>query len=181
MSFVIPIELVTEKKKNIIRCRYRISNFFILVLGCCCTYSLLNVTSIVIKQMLNYLINKIPKRKRQMAAPHLPRRNSSVSGYYYSRRKSTRIGTKDSLKDDNDSVVDDTLRRMSGELISMKDFLTANKVALAVMQKQLYETAQLQRGSTVTSPIHQPAYKPSAFGPLAIATEKFECTSNANR
>ncbi|XP_011300440.1 potassium channel subfamily K member 13 [Fopius arisanus] len=164
---------------------YRIINFLVLVLGCCCIYSLLNVTSIVIKQMLNCVImklNKIMGRRRAMAAPHLPRRKSSVSGFYYSRRRHTRVNCvsrRDSVRGE-DSSASDTPRRMSGELISMKDFLTANKVALAVMQKQLHETAQMQRGSpSVATPIHQGVFKPGAVGPLAIATEKFE--GNATR
>lgn len=44
---------------------------------------------------------------------------------------------------DTDGVLDsDTdARRLSGEMISMKDFLAANKVSLAILQKQLSETA----------------------------------------
>lgn len=70
---------------------------------------------------------------------------------------------------------------MSGELISMKDFLSANKVSLAVMQKQLYDAAQKQRGggSLVATPNQM--LKPSAVGPLAIASEKFESKSTINR
>lgn len=63
---------------------------------------------------------------------------------------------------------------MSGELISMKDFLSANKVSLAIMQKQLYETAQMSRADIPTAPTHQTILKPGAVGPLAIASEKFE-------
>lgn len=133
--------------------------------------------------MLNCLVNKLPSQRRKMAStPYLPRRASSVSGYYHSRRKSTKLGTKISLGDDDNGSMDDTSRRMSGELISMKDFLTANKVALAVMQKQLYETAQqIQSTPMASAPIHQPLFKPNAVGPLAIATEKFEGKINANR
>lgn len=73
-------------------------------------------------------------------------------------------------------------RRMSGELISMKDFLSANKVSLAVMQKQLYDAAQMQRngGSLVATPNHQ-VLRPNAVGPLAIASEKFESKSAISR
>lgn len=122
-----------------------------------------------------------------MAAPHLPpRRKSSVSGFYYPRKRTTKISARDSNNsfknnDDSISMSDTPRRRLSGELISMKDFLSANKVSLAVMQKQLYETAQNQRGSTTTSPVHhqhQPVFKtgPGAVGPLAIASEKFSST-----
>lgn len=85
----------------------------------------------------------------------------------------------------------DTPRRMSGELISMKGFLSANKVSLAVMQKQLYDTAQMQYlpSPPPPPPIIQPTLgqnqqansrsnynsnSTGAVGPLAIASEKFE-------
>ncbi|XP_015591530.1 potassium channel subfamily K member 13 [Cephus cinctus] len=153
---------------------YRLANFLFLVMGCCCIYSLLNVTSIVIKQALNYVIRKLRCKGRGMAGPHLPGRKSSVSAICYSRRRNTRIGVRESVKAEENEA--DVPRRMSGELISMKDFLSANKVSLAVMQKQLYETAQMQRGgdSGSTTPSHQAVFKPGAVGPLAIASEKFE-------
>jgi len=154
-------------------------NFVFLVVGCCCIYSLLNVTSIVIKQGLNYVIHKLQYGNRDVAAPYLPRRQSSVSTVYYSKRRPTRLVGRDSIRAEDNS---ETPRRMSGELISMKDFLSANKVSLAVMQKQLYDAAQKQRGggSLVTTPNHQ-VLKPGAVGPLAIASEKFESKSTINR
>lgn len=57
----------------------------------------------------------------------------------------------------------------------MSDLLRANKVSLAVMQKQLYETAQ--RGTPVLLPQRalqeNDSFKPGAVGPLAIVSEKF--------
>lgn len=38
---------------------YRMVAFALMVFGCCCIYSLLNVTSIVIKQFLNYIIKRM--------------------------------------------------------------------------------------------------------------------------
>ncbi|PVD26588.1 hypothetical protein C0Q70_14265 [Pomacea canaliculata] len=38
---------------------YRLGNFLFIVLGCCCVYSLFNVTSIVIKQVLNWLLRRL--------------------------------------------------------------------------------------------------------------------------
>lgn len=72
-------------------------------------------------------------------------------------------------------------RRLSGEMISMKDFLQANKVSLAVMQKQLYETAQMQRGGShygndrgYSGSGRRPpgSFTPGTVGPLAIVTQK---------
>lgn len=125
--------------------RYRFANFLFLLTGCCCTYSLLNVTSIVIKQGLNCIIQKVECRNQDMAARHLPRRKSSLSTMYFSKRRGTRIVGRDSMKGESLG----TPRRLSGELISMKDFFSANKVALAVMQKQLDEMAQMEKGSSI--------------------------------
>ncbi|KAK2579129.1 hypothetical protein KPH14_001299 [Odynerus spinipes] len=161
---------------------YRFANFVFLVIGCCCIYSLLNVTSIIIKQGLNYVIEKLQCGNQDLAAPHLPRRKSSVSSIYYSKRRSMKLVSKDSIRAAEEES--NGSRRMSGELISMKDFLSANKVSLAVMQKQLYETAQMQKGGgpIATTPSHQASvFKPGAVGPLAIASEKFENKSSINR
>jgi len=38
---------------------YRIGNWLLTLLGCCCVYSLFNVTSLVIKLFLNFLISKL--------------------------------------------------------------------------------------------------------------------------
>ncbi|EGI70581.1 PREDICTED: potassium channel subfamily K member 13-like [Acromyrmex echinatior] len=158
---------------------YRFTNFVFLVVGCCCIYSLLNVTSIVIKQGLNYVIHKLQYGNRNVAAPYLPRRQSSVSTVYYSKRRPNRLVGRDSIRAQDNS---ETPRRMSGELVSMKEFLSANKVPLAVMQKQLYDAAQKQKGggSLAATPNHQ-VLKPGAVGPLAIASEKFESKSTINR
>ncbi|XP_018058523.1 PREDICTED: potassium channel subfamily K member 13-like [Atta colombica] len=158
---------------------YRFTNFVFLVMGCCCIYSLLNVTSIVIKQGLNYVIHKLQYGNRNVAAPYLPRRQSSVSTVYYSKRRPNRLVGRDSIRAQDNS---ETPRRMSGELVSMKEFLSANKVPLAVMQKQLYDAAQKQKsgGSLAATPNHQ-VLKPGAVGPLAIASEKFESKSTINR
>ncbi|KAG5318143.1 KCNKD protein, partial [Pseudoatta argentina] len=158
---------------------YRFTNFVFLVMGCCCIYSLLNVTSIVIKQGLNYVIHKLQYGNRNVAAPYLPRRQSSVSTVYYSKRRPNRLVGTDSIRAQDNSEMP---CRISGELVSMKEFLSANKVSLAVMQKQLYDAAQKQKGggSLAATPNHQ-VLKPGAVGPLAIASEKFESKSTINR
>lgn len=75
-----------------------------------------------------------------------------------------------------DSETGDKGRRLSGELISMKDFLTSNKVSLAVMQKQLYETAMMQRG--YLDERNTGKFVPGTVGPLAIVTQKLGDSSN---
>lgn len=154
--------------------RYMVANFFFLVIGCCCTYSLLNVTSIVIKQGLNLIISKIHCENRNPTLPNFPRRKSST--IFQSKRRPTKLVPRDSVRPEESDL--DTPRRLSGELISITDFLSANKVSLAIMQKQLYETSQ--RGGITSSPVlshHSRTSKPNAFGPLAIACEKFETSS----
>ncbi|KAK1796244.1 hypothetical protein P4O66_009319 [Electrophorus voltai] len=125
---------------------YRLGNFLFILTGVCCIYSLFNVISIVIKQVLNWLL-------QQLEAPclcpgqgrHQTRRNVVVPGHLRARRDPS-IDT-DAV---NDSEGDG--RRMSGEMISMRDFLAANKVSLAIMQKQLSEMANgLPRQSTSSS------------------------------
>ncbi|XP_051501137.1 potassium channel subfamily K member 13-like [Myxocyprinus asiaticus] len=114
---------------------YRVGNFLFILTGVCCIYSLFNVISIVIKQVLNWLLHTLetPCRCPGQGNRH-PRRNVVAPGHLRTRRDS-------SIETDavNDSEADG--RRMSGEMISMKDFLAANKVNLAMMQKQLSEMA----------------------------------------
>ncbi|XP_077075672.1 potassium channel, subfamily K, member 13 [Siphateles boraxobius] len=114
---------------------YRVGNFLFILTGVCCIYSLFNVISIVIKQVLNWLLRRLetPCRCPGRGNRHT-RRNAVVPGHMRTRRE-------DSIETDavNDSEADG--RRMSGEMISMKDFLAANKVNLAIMQKQLSEMA----------------------------------------
>ncbi|PKK31785.1 potassium channel, two pore domain subfamily K, member 13 [Columba livia] len=62
------------------------------------------------------------------------RRNVVMPGNVRSRRNI-------SIETDVVNESDTDGRRLSGEMISMKDFLASNKVSLAIMQKQLSETA----------------------------------------
>lgn len=122
------------------------------------------------------------KNRRRRSSAAVPQRRIRRSGIITSFKRPSKEpnGTK---KDGEDSESDtDASRRNSGELISMKDFLKANKVSLAVMQKQLYETAQMQRGGTCLysasgghggyrrPPAH--SFTPGMVGPLAIVSEK---------
>ncbi|XP_072031938.1 potassium channel subfamily K member 13-like [Amphiura filiformis] len=132
---------------------YRFANFIFLVSGVCCIYSLYNVVSIVIKQFLNFFLKKLDCRCCHRRKPR-PRRNAITPGQLRtatSGGKRNNNGAQPATVDvtDVDSNYDSETdgRRMSGEMISMKDFLAANKVSLAVMQKQLYETSNKSRGA----------------------------------
>ncbi|KAM8847244.1 potassium channel subfamily K member 13-like isoform 3-T3 [Synchiropus picturatus] len=106
---------------------YQLGNFLFILTGVCCIYSLFNVISIVIKQVLNWLLRRLEapcrcclSRKGPLSHRH-PRRNVVAPGQMRSRRDP-------SIETDgiNESETD-TGRRMSGEMISIRDFLAANK------------------------------------------------------
>ncbi|XP_072166332.1 potassium channel subfamily K member 13-like [Diadema setosum] len=121
---------------------YRFGNFIFLTAGVCCIYSFYNVISIIIKQFLNWAIKKLDCRCCHRRRPR-PRRNAITPGHLQRQMNSAgkrHNGPGNVEVTDYDSETDG--RRMSDEMISMKDFLAANKVSLAVMQKQLYETSQ---------------------------------------
>uniref|UniRef100_H3AF11 Potassium channel domain-containing protein n=1 Tax=Latimeria chalumnae TaxID=7897 RepID=H3AF11_LATCH len=114
---------------------YRLGNFLFILMGVCCIYSLFNVISIVIKQILNWMLKKLECRychrcQKKNLRHH---RNAVNPGNFKHRRHDVSIDTVCDSETDG--------RRMSGEMISVKDFLASNKVSLAIMQKQLSETA----------------------------------------
>ncbi|NXB36644.1 KCNKD protein, partial [Eulacestoma nigropectus] len=115
---------------------YRFGNFVFILMGVCCIYSLFNVISIVIKQSINWILKKLACKCCHRCQRRLfhSRRNVVMPGNVRSRRNIS-IETDVVHESDTDG------RRLSGEMISMKDFLASNKVSLAIMQKQLSETA----------------------------------------
>ncbi|XP_030920353.1 potassium channel subfamily K member 13 [Geospiza fortis] len=115
---------------------YRFGNFVFILMGVCCIYSLFNVISIVIKQSINWILKKLACKCCHRCQRRLfrSRRNVVMPGNVRSRRNI-------SIETDGVNESDTDGRRLSGEMISMKDFLASNKVSLAIMQKQLSETA----------------------------------------
>lgn len=115
---------------------YRFANFAFILMGVCCIYSLFNVISILIKQSVNWMLRKMDGRGclQCHSGRSRSRRNVIMPGNAQ-HRGNISIETDGVLESDTDG------RRVSGEMISMKDFLAANKVSLAVLQKQLSETA----------------------------------------
>ncbi|GAA6107782.1 potassium channel subfamily K member 12 [Tachysurus ichikawai] len=118
---------------------YRLANFLLILTGVCCIYSLFNVISIVIKQVLNWMLSKMSClccQRCNKASAFLGRRNAIRPG---TRLKQGHFGyTYDSEGPcDNDRES----RRLSGEMISMRDLAGSNKISLAIMQKQLSESA----------------------------------------
>ncbi|NP_001191517.1 tandem pore domain potassium channel [Aplysia californica] len=159
---------------------YRLGNFIFIVLGCCCIYSLFNVTSIVIKQMLNWMLRKLNCECR-IRKPPMTRRNAITPGHLQRGGTMSTAGAAPAgsatgggatkaptvTVTDADGDSDSEYRRNSGEMISMKDFLQANKISLAMMQKQLWETSQ--RGSSFHN--NNSGFQ-GGVGPLAILNRK---------
>ncbi|KAG1958365.1 potassium channel subfamily K member 12 [Pimephales promelas] len=118
---------------------YRLANCLFILAGVCCIYSLFNVISIVIKQVLNWMLGKMSClccQRCNKANAFLGRRNAIRPG---SRLRKGRFGqTPDS---DGPCDSDTEGRRLSGEMISMRDLTGSNKISLAIMQKQLSESA----------------------------------------
>lgn len=146
---------------------YRIGNFLFLVIGCCFIYSLFNVTSIVIKQVLNWMIRKLDFQCCYKPPPRT-RRNAITPNQDHTRRRGG--AAPDLLDVDSNYDSEDGSRRGSNEMISMKDFLQSNKISLAMMQKQLYETAQ--RGLRASNQESNSTFGGGGVGPLAILNQK---------
>ncbi len=118
---------------------YRLANFFFILTGVCCIYSLFNVISIVIKQVLNWMLGKMSCvccQRCSKANAFLGRRNAIRPGSRLRRGRFARTPDSDGPCDS-----DTEGRRLSGEMISMRDLTGSNKISLAIMQKQLSESA----------------------------------------
>ncbi|KAL4238874.1 Potassium channel subfamily K member 12 [Mactra antiquata] len=139
---------------------YRLGNFIFIVIGCCCIYSLFNVTSIVIKQALNWIIKRLNCECRRARRPPTGRRNAITPGHLNRRSKGNTVTVDVEVDSDSEG------RRNSGEMISMRDFLQANKISLAMMQKQLWETAQRAQSGNSSNGFQ------GGVGPLAILNRK---------
>nr|CAD7463839.1 unnamed protein product [Timema tahoe] len=211
---------------------YRFSNFVFLVLGCCCIYSLFNVTSIVIKQALNWMIVRLDCRCLEDATGAAGRawRRHSIRMQSRRRRRRSSAGMPRNMRrgrkphqiaavlgrttapmcvaegtkkppDDSDSNYDSEGEGAGGNTGECWQLLWAlaallkpargnrpgtelmilTAVSLAVMQKQLYETAQMQKGGyhyghyySSGSSRGPPAgsFTPGTVGPLAIVSQK---------
>lgn len=144
---------------------YRAANFLFLTLGCCCIYSLFNVTSIVIRQFLNRLIRALDCRCRRPKCLRRKQRPYLGLGLRPPKHHDHAV--------DSDSENGTPSRRAStdGGIMSLKEFLEQNKMNIFLMQKHIIESAQqrLQENRYDTGS----AISASAVGPLAILTQKF--------
>ncbi|KAM9561606.1 potassium channel subfamily K member 12-like [Salvelinus alpinus] len=123
---------------------YRLANCLFILMGVCCIYSLFNVISIVIKQVLNWMLQNLCCQRCKIKSNSFPlgRRNAIRPG---SRIRKGRFRIKRTLDSGDSGPYERDMegggRRLSGEMISMKDLTASNKVSLALMQKQLSESA----------------------------------------
>ncbi|ROT72256.1 hypothetical protein C7M84_009374 [Penaeus vannamei] len=101
---------------------YRFFNFAILVVGCCCIYSLFNVISITIKQFLNCIIKRSVTCCSRGNCTNAQRRNT-VSPSRLHKHSIKRV------EGDIDSVYgSETERKLSGEMVSMREYISTNKI-----------------------------------------------------
>ncbi|XP_074091618.1 potassium channel subfamily K member 13 [Macrotis lagotis] len=114
---------------------YRFGNFIFILMGVCCIYSLFNVIAILIKQSVNWILKKMECHYCQCQRKALLLRRNVVTPSNVRNGQEISIETDGVIESETDG------RRLSGEMISMKDFLASNKVSLAILQKQLSETA----------------------------------------
>uniref|UniRef100_A0AC34QZK0 Potassium channel domain-containing protein n=1 Tax=Panagrolaimus sp. JU765 TaxID=591449 RepID=A0AC34QZK0_9BILA len=141
---------------------YRILNFMLLSSGACLVYCLFNVSSIVVKQMINWWIKKMDiklenpvlsccgKRKRTRYMGLGLRPPPGFTGFDFSERSSV-----DSTNDG---------------LLSLKEFLMYNhQSSLVMLQKQLIKSAYRKE----TEDENNEKISATRVGPMGILSEKF--------
>uniref|UniRef100_A0A914CK11 Potassium channel domain-containing protein n=1 Tax=Acrobeloides nanus TaxID=290746 RepID=A0A914CK11_9BILA len=134
---------------------YRVINFFLLAFGACLVYSLFNVSSIVVKQMLNWLIKKMDIK---MEKPMLCRKRKTR---YYGLGLRPPPGFDVSERSSMDSSGDG--------LLSLREFLMNNHHSSIVMlQKHLLKSASKNIEEEDPEKITA-----TRVGPMGILNEKF--------
>ncbi|ETE70434.1 Potassium channel subfamily K member 13, partial [Ophiophagus hannah] len=143
---------------------YRFGNGVVIFTGICFVYSLFNVTSIVIKQLLNWILKKMGVTCRKCRRKLLRSQTNVMPGTMWRQHN---------ISIESDGVLDSETEepRISGES-SMKDPLATNRVSLDATQKQLDEI-----------PFHRPSVSPvqngfaGGVGALGIMNNRLAETS----
>ncbi|XP_049448773.1 potassium channel subfamily K member 13 isoform X3 [Epinephelus fuscoguttatus] len=160
---------------------YRLGNCLFILMGVCCIYSLFNVISIIIKQTLTWIVGKLVCSGRHA---HLRQKRSKrntvqpISSHCPAGKHRYRDGSVETVCDsetDAGAVADGVYvgRRLSGEMISVNEFMVSNKVSLALLQKQLSETAHQGPRQSYS---HQNGFS-GGVGALAIMNNRLQETS----
>ncbi|XP_071317656.1 potassium channel subfamily K member 13 isoform X3 [Trachinotus anak] len=158
---------------------YRLGNCLFILMGVCCIYSLFNVISIVIKQTLNWILGKLRRLPAHLRQKRLKRNTvQPMSSHCPAGRHRYTDGSVETVCDsetDAGAVADGVYvgRRLSGEMISVNEFMVSNKVSLALLQKQLSETAHQGPRQSYG---HQNGFS-GGVGALAIMNNRLQETS----
>uniref|UniRef100_UPI0037E87F3D potassium channel subfamily K member 13 isoform X3 n=1 Tax=Semicossyphus pulcher TaxID=241346 RepID=UPI0037E87F3D len=160
---------------------YRLGNCLFILMGVCCIYSLFNVISIIIKQTLNWIVGKLvcPDRHAHLRQKRLKRNTvQPMSSHCPPGRHRYTEGSVETVCDSETEAgaVNDGVyvgRRLSGEMISVNEFMVSNKVSLALLQKQLSETAHQGPRQSYG---HQNGFS-GGVGALAIMNNRLQETS----
>uniref|UniRef100_A0A673ABI1 Potassium channel, subfamily K, member 12 like n=1 Tax=Sphaeramia orbicularis TaxID=375764 RepID=A0A673ABI1_9TELE len=139
---------------------YRLGNCLFILMGVCCIYSLFNVISIIIKQTLNWILGKL------VCPGSHQKKHNRIHGS---------VETVCDSETDGAAGADGIHvgRRLSGEMISVNEFMVSNKVSLALLQKQLSETAHQGPRPSYG---HQNGFS-GGVGALAIMNNRLQETS----
>ncbi|XP_043219961.1 potassium channel subfamily K member 13-like [Amphibalanus amphitrite] len=158
---------------------YGVANFTITVVGVCCMYSLFNIVSIIIKQLLNYLIRRadgwcVPSALRPLSA-----KVGNSGGRLASLPTPRRSPDAPPLK--SASSREELDAGAADGVIFPRELLHANRVSLAVMQKRLYESALQSRASSALASARAAEHELdmsgvniSSLGSVAIASKKLD-------
>ncbi|XP_049448772.1 potassium channel subfamily K member 13 isoform X2 [Epinephelus fuscoguttatus] len=167
---------------------YRLGNCLFILMGVCCIYSLFNVISIIIKQTLTWIVGKLVCSGRHQPCsccrPGCQQKRSKrntvqpISSHCPAGKHRYRDGSVETVCDsetDAGAVADGVYvgRRLSGEMISVNEFMVSNKVSLALLQKQLSETAHQGPRQSYS---HQNGFS-GGVGALAIMNNRLQETS----
>ncbi|XP_056300618.1 potassium channel subfamily K member 13 isoform X1 [Pseudoliparis swirei] len=165
---------------------YRLGNCIFILMGVCCIYSLFNVISIIIKQTLTWIVGKLvcsgryPSCSCSRPGQKRFKRNTvqPISSRCPAGRPCYADGSVETVCDsetDAGAVADGVFagRRLSGEMISVNEFTMSNKVSLALLQKQLSETAHQGPRQSYR---HQNGFS-GGVGALAIMNNRLQETS----
>uniref|UniRef100_A0A665TSY5 Potassium channel, subfamily K, member 12 like n=1 Tax=Echeneis naucrates TaxID=173247 RepID=A0A665TSY5_ECHNA len=143
---------------------YRLGNCLFILMGVCCIYSLFNVISIVIKQTLNWILGKLVCSRQHLLCSCCTPGSWGIC-----------LETVCDSETDAGAAADGVYvgRRLSGEMISVNEFMVSNKVSLALLQKQLSETAHQGPRQSYG---HQNGFS-GGVGALAIMNNRLQETS----
>ncbi|XP_028450301.1 potassium channel subfamily K member 13 [Perca flavescens] len=156
---------------------YRLGNCLFILMGVCCIYSLFNVISIIIKQTLTWIVGKLvcSGRHAHLRQKRLKRNTvQPMSSRCPAGRHLCRDGSVETVCDsETDAGAVAAGRRLSGEMISVNEFMVSNRVSLALLQKQLSETAHQGPRQSYG---HQNGFS-GGVGALAIMNNRLQETS----